>query len=57
MNEELYDLYKRDQDFHDYVDKWCKAHNLGIFEAFQMNILKEYGEYIKNERGSIEHDS
>ena len=47
MNEELYELYKEDEDFKQYVDAWCKDHDLSIFEAFRMNILREYAKYIK----------
>ena len=47
MNEELYDLYKRDPDFREYVDTWCKVHNLGIFEALSIKILQEYAAYLR----------
>lgn len=47
MNDEYYDLYKRDADFKEYVDKWCKKHDLGIFEAFRLNVLQEYAKYLK----------
>lgn len=47
MSEDLYDLYKRDPNFKEYVDGWCKKHDLSIFEAFRMNILIEYSKYIK----------
>ena len=47
MTDELYDLYKRDPDFKLYVDKWCKDHDLSIFEAFTRKILQEYAEYVK----------
>jgi len=49
MNEEYYDLYKRDEDFKRYVDLWCKAHDLSIFEAFRLRILQEYGEWRKQQ--------
>lgn len=47
MTDELYDLYKRDPDFKHYVDAWCAKHALSIFEAFRLNILQEYGKWIK----------
>ena len=47
--DELYDLYKRDTDFKRYVDAWCSKHHLGIFEAFRMNILREYAEWIRKQ--------
>ena len=50
MSEELYDLYKRDPDFKEYVDRWCKQHSISIFEAFRMNILQEYGKWIKENK-------
>ena len=47
MNDDLYDLYKRDQDFKDYVDGFCKKHDLGTFEAFNIYILREYAKEVK----------
>ena len=47
MNDEMYDLYKRDEDFKEYVDKWCHNHDLGLFEALSLNLLQEYGKYVK----------
>ena len=50
MNDELYTLYKTDDDFKKYVDHWCKAKNIGIFEAFRLNILQEYGKYLRENK-------
>jgi len=47
MNDEYYDLYKRDPDFKEYVDKWAKNHDLSIFEVFRFNLLQEYAKYLK----------
>ena len=47
MSEELYDLYQRDPDFKEYVDKWAKNHDLSIWEVFRMNILKEYAKWLR----------
>lgn len=47
MNEELYSLYQTDKSFKEYVDHWCRKHDLGIFEAFRLNILQEYAKYVK----------
>jgi hypothetical protein len=47
MNEELYTLYQNDASFKEYVDRWCKKHNLSIFEAFRLNVLQEYAKYLK----------
>lgn len=47
MNDELYELYQKDKDFKEYVDKWCHNHDLSIFEAFNFNILREYAKYVK----------
>ena len=52
MSEELYDLYQRDADFKEYVDKWAKNHDLSIFEVFRFNILGEYAKWLKeNKKG------
>ena len=50
MSDEYYDLYKRDADFKEYVDKWAKNHDLSIFEVFRFNLLQEYAKYIKEEK-------
>lgn len=50
MTDELYNLYKQDEDFKHYVDAWCAKHNIGIFEAFRMNILQEYGKWLKENK-------
>lgn len=50
MTDELYELYKQDKDFKEYVDKWCASHNLSIFEAFRMKILQNYASYIQKNR-------
>ena len=47
MNEELYELYKSNNDFKEYVDRWCKEHNIGIFEAFRLKLIQNYANYIK----------
>ena len=51
MNEELYELYKEDKDFKQYVDAWCKDHDLSIFEAFCMKGR------ISNENETINHNT
>ncbi len=51
MTDELYELYQKDEDFKEYVDRWCKAHSLGIYEAFRFNILQEYAKYLKEKKG------
>lgn len=50
MDDELYTLYKTDADFKEYVDKWCKKHNLSIFEAFRLNVLQEYAKWVKENK-------
>lgn len=47
MNEELQELYKTDDEFREYVNRWCKNHNLSVDEAFNFNLLREYARYIK----------
>ena len=46
MNEVYYDLYKRNPDYSEYVDKFRKARNLGVFEALEVLIVKEYGNCV-----------
>lgn len=49
-SDEIYTLYKQDNDFKEYVDKWCKKHDLSIFEAFRMKIVQGYAERLIKER-------
>ena len=47
-NEWIYDFYKENPDFREYVDKFCKSKGLGIFEAFEMEIIKNVALSYKN---------
>ena len=47
MSEELYEFYKSDPDFNEYVNKIVKARRLGIFEALELLIVKEYAAWLK----------
>ena len=40
MEEKLYALYKNDEDFKDYVDRYCTKHNINIFEAFDHRMIR-----------------
>ncbi|MBQ9750400.1 MAG: hypothetical protein IJV87_07470 [Clostridia bacterium] len=46
-NEWIYDFYKENPDFREYVDKFCKARGLGIFEAFEMEAIKNVALYYR----------
>ena len=37
--DELYNLYHENEDFKEYVDKYCKARGINIFEAFRHKIV------------------
>ena len=50
MTDELYALYHEDKDFKEYVDKWAKNHDLGIFEVFRFNILQEYAKWLRENK-------
>ena len=38
--DELYNLYHDDEDFKEYVDKYCAARGLSIFEAFRHKLVR-----------------
>lgn len=42
----LENLYKSDDDFKGYVDKYCKQNGKTIEEALQNAIVKEYALYL-----------
>lgn len=47
MSEEIYEQYKTDPDLHEYVDKFVKAQGIGVFEALELRIVKEYAAWLK----------
>lgn len=50
MTDELYTLYRENNDFKEYVDRWCKARGNGIFEAFNFVIVREYAKWLKESK-------
>lgn len=50
----LLDMYEEDQEFKEYVDMFAAHYNEGrsitVLEALQMQIVKDYAEYLQ-ERG------
>ena len=50
MTDELYDLYQRDPNFKEYVDKWAHNHDFRISEVFRFNILQEYAKWLKENK-------
>lgn len=49
MTDELYNLYRENDDFKRYVDLWAKNHDLSIYEVFRFNILQEYAKWLKEQ--------
>lgn len=46
-----YDTYA---PFHEYVDKYCKKHEIGVMEALRHQIVKEVYIHLKEqEKGKI----
>ena len=50
MTDELYDLYRENDDFKEYVDRWCKQRGQSIYEAFRFVIVREYAKWIKENK-------
>lgn len=44
------DLYNKDEDFKAYVDKICQVKHLTKEEAFRLQLIKGYSEYIKENK-------
>lgn len=53
MTDELYNLYKSNADFAEYVDKWCKSRGLSIFEVFRIKIVQEYATWLVSHRKDV----
>ena len=42
------DLYNTNKDFRDYVDRYCRKHQISVEEAVMHEIVKEVGKmYMK----------
>lgn len=50
MTDELYTLYRENNDFKEYVDRWCKNRDKSIFEAFNFVIVREYAKWLKESK-------
>jgi hypothetical protein len=48
VNEWLYDFYKSNKDFKDWVDTYCKGYNLGIFEVLNDPMTEVVAEYYRD---------
>jgi len=47
MKDEIYDLYKNNPEFKEYVNRYAKSHDLGIFEALAHITIEEVADYYK----------
>ena len=53
MNEAIYEQYTKDEKFKAYVKAYCKARNLGLFEALAHITIKEVAKYYKDKSKDI----
>lgn len=53
MNEEIYEQYTKDEEFKAYVKAYCKARNLGLFEALTHKTIKEVAKYYRDKSKDI----
>ena len=49
---EMKDLYSKNEDFRDYVDAYCKKHEISKDEAFSRKIVVNVGEYYSEKSKS-----
>lgn len=55
MKDWVYDFYKSNQEFHDWVDTLCKGEDIGVFEALNDVMTEVVAEYYRDkekEKGS-----
>ena len=50
MTDELYTMYRENDDFKGYVDRWCKNRDRNIYEAFRFVLVKEYAKLLKEQK-------
>ena len=43
---DLQKLYDNNMDFRLYVSAWCKKAGISVQEAFKLNIVQEYAQYV-----------
>lgn len=44
------ELYEKNYDFKEYVDKYCKKNNISIEEALEHYIVKDVAKYYEADR-------
>lgn len=44
----MIDLYKTNQDFRDYVERYCKKHDISKYEAMSHKLVQGVAEYYKD---------
>ena len=49
---EMKELYNQNEDFKDYVDAYCKKHEISKDEAFSHKIVVNVGEYYSEKSKS-----
>lgn len=49
---EMKELYGKNEDFRDYVDAYCKKHEISKDEAFSHKIVVNVGEYYSEKSKS-----
>lgn len=51
--DEIYERYKNDSDFHEYVDKYCHDRAVGIFEALAHITVHKVAEYYTDSKKDL----
>ena len=44
---DIAELYKNDESFKDYIDKYAKHHSMLLEDAFRTIAVNQYAEYVK----------
>lgn len=45
-------LYKNNEDFRGYVDRYCKKHDVTVAAALEHRIVRNYAEFVVEEEES-----
>lgn len=51
--DKIYEMYKEDSDFREYVGKYCHDRSVGIFEALAHITVHEVAKYYKTAKKDL----
>ncbi len=55
-DEELRELYSRNKDFHEYIDRCRRVGDVSVEEMLKLKTIQIYAEWVKTRQEDDHHD-